>query len=97
MCVTNFMCILLENAVYATVCVSVSSHFGWQKNLSAKCFSCVFGSFKTQSAITESLKTDIQKSPCQSLKKISVNTFITSFISAYYSTAQDLAARINQN
>ena len=32
---TNFRCILLENAVYTTVCVSVSSHFGSQKNLCA--------------------------------------------------------------
>ena len=42
-------------------------------------------------------KTDIQKSLCLSLKKISVTTFINSFIVAYDSTAQDLAAtRIHQ-
>ena len=45
--VTNFMSILLENAVYAAACVSVSSHFGRQENLSAVCFSCEFGSFWT--------------------------------------------------
>ena len=43
-----------------------------------------------------SLKTDIQTSPGLSLKKISVTTFINSFIVAYDSTAQDLAARIHQ-
>ena len=43
MCVSNFTCILLENVVYAAACVSVSSHFGCQKSLSAVCFSCVFG------------------------------------------------------
>ena len=44
----------------------------------------------------ESLKADIQKSLCTSLKKISATTLINSFISAYDSTAQDLGARINQ-
>ena len=36
------------------------------------------------------------KSPSQSLKKTSVTTFINSFISAYDSTAEDLAAKIHQ-
>ena len=58
---------------------------------------CVFPVFLDIICYIESLKTDIQKSPCMSLKKISVTTFINSFISAYDSTAQDLAARIYQN
>ena len=37
-----------------------------------------------------------QTKPCHSLKKISVTTFINWFISAYDSTAQNLAARIPQ-
>ena len=38
----------------------------------------------------------IQKSLCQSRKRISVTTFIKSFIAAHDSAAQDLAARIHQ-
>ena len=43
----------------------------------------------------KSLMTDIQKSPRQSLKKTSVTIFIEAFITAYDSTAQDLAAKIH--
>ena len=45
----------------------------------------------------KSLKTHINKNPCMSLIEIAVTTFINSLISAYDSTAQKLAARINQN
>ena len=71
-------------------------NLGCQKGLSAVCFSCVLPVFLYIICYIESLKTDIQKSPCMSLKKMSVTTFINSFISAYDSTAQDLAARIYQ-
>ena len=40
--------------------------------------------------------TSIQKSLCQSLKKTAVIIFIRAFISAYDSTAQELAAKIDQ-
>ena len=43
----------------------------------------------------KSLMTDIQKSPCQSLKKTSVTIIIKAFITAYDSTVQDLAAKIH--
>ena len=42
----------------------------------------------------KSLMTDIQKSLCQSLKKKSVTIIIKAFITAYDSTVQDLAAKI---
>ena len=42
------------------------------------------------------IKTDIKKSPFQSIEKTSLSTVSNSFISAYDSTAQDLAARIHQ-
>ena len=35
-------------------------------------------------------------SPCQSLEKTSLSTVINSFISAYDSTAQDLAAKFHK-
>ena len=42
----------------------------------------------------KSFKTDIQKSPGQSLKKTSVTIIIKALITAYDSTVQDLAAKI---
>ena len=39
--------------------------------------------------------TDIQKIPDQSLKKTSMAIIIEAFITAYDSTAQDLAAKIH--
>ena len=63
-----------------------------KKPLCSVFFLC-FGLFLGIIYYIENLKTDIQKSPCQPLKKISVTTFINSFVSAYNSTAQDLAAK----
>ena len=85
MSVTSFTCILLENVVCVAACVSVSSNFNCQK----ASLQCVFPVFLDIICYIESLKSDIQISPCQSLKNISVTTFINSFRSAYDSTAQD--------
>ena len=41
--------------------------------------------------------TNIQKSPCQSLIKTPVIIFIRAFISAYDSTALDLATKIQKS
>ena len=62
----------------------------WLPKNSLQCVFPVFLEVLDIICFIESLKTDIQKSPCQSLKNIN------SFISAYDSTTQDLAARINQ-
>ena len=95
MCVTNFTCICLENQVRATVSVSVLSKFGCQNILAAVCFPVFLAVFGHDLLYWE-LKNRYLKSPCQSLEKTSLSTVINSLISAYDSTAQDLAARVPQ-
>ena len=43
----------------------------------------------------KSLVTDMQKKPCQSLKKTTVPVFIKAFITAFDSMAQDFAAKLH--
>ena len=94
--VTDFTCILLENQKEADMCVPVSLNFGCRKNLSAQRLSFVFVVLDIIRYI-EWLKTDTQKRLCQSLEKKALSIVLNPFISAYDSTAQDLAARIYQN
>ena len=82
---------------YTLLCVFQYLQIFAAKKASLRCVFPVFGLVLDIINYIESLQTDIQKSPCQSLKKISVTTFINSFVSAYNSTTQDLAARIHQN
>ena len=94
MCVTNFTCILLENQGHSAVRVSVSSKSVFKNYLSAVHFLLRFWQFWDLFGYMKSFKTDIQKSPGQSLKKTSVTIIIKALITAYDSTVQDLAAKI---
>ena len=49
--------------IYTTGCVSVSSHFGRQKNLSAVCFSCISGSFWDNNLLCWDFKNRYPKKP----------------------------------
>ena len=81
---------------YTLVCVFLYLHISAAKKPLCSVFFLFFGQCLDVIFYTKSLKTGIQKHPCMSLKNISMTTFIDSLISAYDSTAQGLAARINQ-
>ena len=96
MCVTDFTCILLENQVHTGVCFSVSSKSFYKNTLLQSIFAAslvVLGPFWQY----EEFNDRYPKKPisCQSLKKTSVTIIIKAIITAYDSTAQDLAAKIN--
>ena len=75
MCVASFISILIENQVHAVVFFFIFQ-FHQQNFISAVPFSCVIRSFWTLSDYIESLKTDILKSSCQSLKMTSLSAAI---------------------
>ena len=90
-------CVSLISHVFSfsAACVSVSSHFSCKK-ASLQCVFPVFLVVFGHDLLYWEFKNRYSKKPVYVTKKISVTTFINSFMSAYDSTAQDLAARIHQ-
>ena len=91
-CLINFTCILLENHGHSALCVLVSSKNTFLRAIFAESL-VVSGHFGS----IEGLMTSIQKSPCQSLKRTPLVLFIRASLSAFDSTAQNLAANFHQN
>ena len=78
LCVSLISHVFFQKIRQTLLCVSVSSKSVCKNNLFAIDFCYAFGDFETFLANVEFDR--YSKSPCQSLKKTSVTTFISSFI-----------------